>query len=153
MTWTFILAQGGPGTTSVTPVDTATNSFLTYILSFGAIGVFLLVLSWLFWKGWRLVSPAKDAERQAKEDENLARARTEARADLLDQIARLERQAEQAQRDKKAAEDALAEQQKFAQVQLIPLLVNFTNATSALIPLLQGLVQHQEGGGGDGRRR
>lgn len=122
---------------NVTPVDQATGSLVSYLLGFGPIGIIVLAFA------FRFIVP-----RSAVED-----ARKESRGDLIDQIARLERQAEQLQREKKGAETAAAEQMKFAQVQLVPLLINFTTATSALIPLLQELVRHQEGGDGDFRRR
>ena len=85
-------------------------------------------------------------------------ARKEARGDLLDQIGRLERDCERLQREKAEAAEQRDEAQQFAQAQLIPLLLNFTNATGALLPILQDIVrrrdeQHREAGELDSRRR
>ena len=111
---------------AVTPVDQATSSFISYIVSFGAIGIFALLAGWLLLRGWRLMSPAE--LEKIRED-----ARNEGRADLL------------AERDRVIGEKHTAEQQRdeamqVATSQLVPLLVSFTAATQALLPLLQRLV-------------
>jgi Tfp pilus assembly protein PilN len=121
---------------NVTPVDQATSSLISYVLGYGVLGIVAVALA------FRFIVP-----RSAVED-----AREQARSDLIAQVGRLERQIEQLQREKKEAEDQREDQMKFAQVQLVPLLVNFTSATAALIPLLQELVRHREGGDSDPRR-
>lgn len=116
---------------SVSPVDSATGSLVGAILGYGPVGIGLLALAWLLYKGWRLVPPDKEAA-------NRETARAEARADLLDERARVlaEKTRIEAERD-----EAL----KVAQVQLVPVLVQFSNTTTALIPLLQEVVRNQEG--------
>jgi hypothetical protein len=132
---------------SVTPADQASGNITTYILGYGVTGIAALTLAWLFWKGWRLMSPAREAEI-------VNAAREQARADLLSHVGRLEKQAEQAEREKKDIADQRDEALRYVQVNLVPLLLNFTSATSALVPILQELVRHQEGGGSiDPRRR
>lgn len=110
------------------------------ILSTGLVGAFLIILGWLYFRGWRLIPPDKEAAgREA--------ARAEARADLLEERTRVlaEKTKIEAERD---------EAREFTRAQLIPLLLNFTNATNALIPLLQELVRYREGGSDiDPRRR
>lgn len=151
MPWSVLLLASsiasGPTAASVTPADQVTGDLTTYVLSYGILGVAAVVLAWFLYKGWRLMSPSREAEiRKAVRDE--------ARADLVTQVERLEREREQDQRDRKEAERQRDEALKFSQVNLIPLLVNFTNATTALLPILQQVVQHQEGGGtNDPRRR
>ena len=120
MQW-LAFALTGPGT-SVTPVDAATSSITGYLLGFGPLGIIALAVSWLLYKGWRLMSPAREAVITES-------ARAQARADLERENARII-----AERD-----DAM----KVAQ-QMIPLLAQFTATTTALIPLLQELVRNQE---------
>lgn len=143
MPWSVLLLASslasGPTAGSVTPADAASGSLVSYVLSYGVVGVAAVVMAGLFWKGWRLISPAREAEmRQA--------VREEARADLLKDNERTSARADKAegQRD---------EAMRFASDQLVPLLTSFTATTSALIPLLQELVRHQEGGPSDLRRR
>lgn len=101
------------------------------VLSYGVLGIVALAFA------FRFIVP-----RSAVED-----ARKESRADLLKDVERLERQVEQERADKRAVEEQRDEALKFTQANLVPLLVNFTSATGALIPLLQELVRHREGGG------
>lgn len=150
MPWSVMLLTSlasGPTAGSVTPADQVSGDLTSYVLSYGILGVVAVILAGLAYKGWRLISPAREAEiRKAVRDE--------ARADLVAQVERLEREREQDQRDRKEAERQRDEALKFSQTNLIPLLVNFTNATTALLPILQQVVQHQEGGGtSDPRRR
>jgi hypothetical protein len=126
-----LLAGSSPG---VTPVDTVTSSLVGYVLSYGIVGVCALTFAWLLLKGWRLISPAQLAAA-------LAGARAEGRDDLIAERDRL-------LKEKQEAEEQRDDQLKMAQTQLVPLLVNFTATTSALIPLLQQVVRTQEGHGG-----
>ena len=120
MQW-LAFALTGPGT-SVTPVDAATSSITGYLLGFGPLGIIALAVSWLLYKGWRLMSPAREAAITES-------ARAQARADLERENARI-----------------IAERDDAMQVarQMIPLLAQFTATTTALIPLLQELVRNQE---------
>lgn len=133
MPWYLSLALDTP----LTPADQATSSVTGLVLGYGPIGVAVLALAWLMFRGWRLTSPAQEAAARAA-------AREEARADLLRENEHVNAKLEQteAQRD-----EAL----KVAQVELVPVLVQFTNTTTALIPLMQEAVRNQEGRGG-GRR-
>jgi hypothetical protein len=130
LAWT--LSQG-PGT-SVTPVDSASSSVVGYLLGYGPIGVAALALAWLTFKGWRLMSPAR-------EDAIRTGARAEARADLEKELARTIARAEH-------AEDQRDEALRVARDQMVPLLSSFTSTTGALIPLLQEVVRAQEGRNG-----
>lgn len=128
MQWLSLIAQGAPA--SVTPVDQATESLVSYIVSFGTLGVFALLAGWLLLRGWRLVSPAElTAIREA--------ARAEARTDL---IAERDRVLE----DRRKAEAERDEALKAAQEKLVPLLQNFVATTSTLVPLLQDIVLGRE---------
>lgn len=133
MLWSFIAAAAS---SEVTPVDSAVSSITGYILSYGVLGIAALAMGWLWFKGWRLVSPK--AEEAAKAAE--AAARTAARADLIAERDRL-------LADKREIERERDEALRVARDQLIPLLVNFTSATQSLLPLLQALIR-QAGGGG-----
>ena len=121
------LAVTGPGTTSVSPIDAATSSILGYVLSFGPLGLIVVVFGWLLWKGYRLVSPEREAA-----------IRAQGRSDLVAERDRLidEKHNAELQRDEalKVASD------------LAPLLSTFIASTGALIPILQGIIA-------DGRRR
>lgn len=124
MPWHLLLAAAD---NSSDPLTAAIGQ----ILSYGVLGVVALAFA------FRFIVP-----RSAVED-----ARKESRADLLKDVERLERQVEQERADKRAVEEQRDEALKFTQANLVPLLVNFTSATGALIPLLQELVRHREGGG------
>lgn len=122
---------------SVTPVDSAAASVVGYVLSYGPVGICALALAWLMFRGWRLVPQDFEARVRA---EARGEARAEARADLV------------AERDRVLAEKHQAEAERaealtVARDQLMPLLVSFTAATQALLPLLQNLVGRQGGPG------
>ena len=120
MTWTLL----SDITASVSPVGTATSDIVTYILSFGPVGVVALAFA------FRFIVPAKavdDAAHRAREDLIAERGR------LIDEKTRAEEQ----------RDDAL----RLAQTHLVPLLTTFTATTSALLPLLQELVSRREGNG------
>jgi hypothetical protein len=119
--WLAILASSG-----VTPVDYAADSITGYILGFGPIGIIALAFA------FRWIVPGRSVEKAVEQ------ARTEARADLIAERDRL-------LEEKREAEEQRDEQLKIAQTQLVPLLVNFTATTTALIPLLQQAVRAQEG--------
>ena len=116
MPWLAVLAA------SVTPVDAAAGSIISYILGYGPIGIIALAFA------FRVIVP-RSAVDEAKE---------QARKDLVEENKRLiaEKAHAEEQRD-----DAL----KIAQVQLVPLLIQFTATTGALLPLLQELVSRREG--------
>jgi threonine dehydrogenase-like Zn-dependent dehydrogenase len=107
---------------NVSPVDTAAGSIVSYILGYGPIGIIALAFA------FRFIVP-RSAVDEAKE---------QARRDL---VAENERLITEKTRAEEQRDDAL----KIAQVQLVPLLVQFTATTGALLPLLQELVTRREG--------
>ena len=114
---------------SVTPVDAATGSITGYILGYGPIGIFAAAMAWLSFKGWRLLSPAREAEiRDA--------ARAEGRADLLKELDRV-------LAEKKHAEEERDDALRIARDQLVPVLFAFNASTSALLPILQEMAGRQ----------
>lgn len=124
MAWLHILAQASA---SVSPLDSASASVVGYILGFGPLGIVVLALAWLLYKGWRLISPAGEAAMRDA-------ARSESRADLL------------AERDRILTEKQQAEEQRdealeIARTQIAPLLQSFVASTSALVPLLQEIIR------------
>jgi hypothetical protein len=111
---------------SVTPIDSASESVVGYLLSYGPLGIIAVAIAYLLFRGYRLVPPGFEAATRDA-------ARADARADLL------------AERDRIIAEKHAVEEQRdeaiqVATGQLVPLLVSFTAATQALLPLLQRLV-------------
>jgi hypothetical protein len=130
----WLAAALSPGPTSVTPVDSAANSIVGYITGFGCLGIVALALAF----GW--LKPGRISERDREKD------RAEARADL-------EKALERALAEKRQAEDQRDEELRMARDQIVPLLSSFTATTTALIPLLQELVRHQEGGSQGAPRR
>ncbi len=135
MLWLASALTTGPGS-SVTPLDSAATSVLGYLFSFGPIGIGLVALAWLLFKGWRLIP-------RGWEEKIRASAREEGRADLLSE---LDRTITRAGRAEEQRDEAL----KIAREQLVPALTEFTNITGALIPLLQAAIRAQEGGRGRG---
>jgi hypothetical protein len=131
MQWLAFTLSQGPGT-SVSPVDAATTSITGYVLGFGPLGVIALAMAYLIFKGWRLMSPAREAEI-------LSTARAEARADLEKELAR-------EITGKTHAEDQRDEALRIAQTQIAPLLLQFNGTVAALLPLLQELVRRRENG-------
>lgn len=120
MTWLTLVLSGGPGS-SVTPIGSATDSIVSYVLGFGPLGIVVLAFA------FRFIVP-----RGAVEE-----ARQEARTDLIAERDRL-------LEEKRDAEDQRDEALKVAREQVIPLLINFTSATQSLLPLLQGLITQHE---------
>ena len=117
MQWVIIAGS------SVTPVDNAASSIVGYVLSYGPLGIITLALAWLFYKGWRLVSPS-----------TAAADRETAREDLI------------AERDRVIVEKQQAEDQRdealtVARDQIGPMLSSFVAATGTLIPLLQEIIR------------
>ena len=112
---------------SVSPVDSASESVVGYVLGFGPLGVIVLALAWLLFRGYRLVPPGFEASTRDA-------ARADARADLIAERDRIltEKQAVEDQRD-----DALT----IARDQVAPLLSSFVGTTSALVPLLQEIIR------------
>ena len=138
MTWLAYMLTQAPGT-SVSPIDSAGSSIVGYLLGFGPLGIMALAMGWLFFKGWRLVSPAREAEITAD-------ARAQARADLEKELART-------LAEKQHAEDQREEALKVAREQVAPLLIQFNGTVTALLPLLQELVRRREGGHDGSARR
>ncbi len=130
MLWLAVTLSQGPGT-SVTPIDSATDSIVGWVLGFGPLGVIALALAWLLFKGYRLVPPGFETATGDK-------ARADARADLI------------TERDRVVAERAAAEQQRDEAMKvardLAPLLSTFIASTGALIPILQGIIASRRGG-------
>ena len=126
MPWMAVLAS------SVTPVDAATGSIVGYLLGFGPLGIIALALSWLIFRGWRLMSPSGEAAITAA-------ARAQARADLEKELART-------LAEKTHAEDQRDDALKVGREQIAPLLIEFNATIAALLPLLQELVRRREGG-------
>jgi hypothetical protein len=122
--WLHILAQGAA---SVSPLDSASDSVVGYILGFGPLGIVALALAWLTFKGWRLISPAGEAAMRDA-------ARNESRADLLAERDRL-------LTEKQQAEDQRDEALTIARDQLTPLLQSFVATTSVLVPILQEIIR------------
>jgi hypothetical protein len=121
--WLHILAQGP---SSVSPIDSATDSLIGEVCSYGLLGILTLAVCFLWYRGWRLVPPGFETTVRGA-------ARMDARADLI------------AERDRIIAEKREVEEQRDAAMQvassqLVPLLVSFTATTQALLPLLQTLV-------------
>jgi hypothetical protein len=114
--WWDYLGTGTPGGT-VTPLGAATGDIVTYILSFGVLGVVALALA------FRFLVPKGTVEA--------------ARADLLAELDRV-------RAEKTKAEEQRDEALRIAQTQLVPLLTSFTATASALLPLLQELVRYRD---------
>jgi hypothetical protein len=119
MPWLAVLAAHA---SSVTPVDAATGSLVGYILGFGPIGIIALAFAFRFIVPRSAVDEAKD----------------QARADLVEENKRLIT-------EKTHAEEKADEALRIAQVQIVPLLVQFNATIAALLPLLQELVSRREG--------
>lgn len=124
MTWLAVIIPQAPGT-SVTPVDAASSSITGYILGFGPLGIIALAMAYLIFKGWRLIPPPAEAALRSA-------ARTDARADLLEERARL-------LAEKARAEEERDEALRIARDQLVPVLVAFNASVSALLPILQDM--------------
>jgi hypothetical protein len=103
--------------TAVSPVGNVSGDAVSYLLGFGPLGVGVV----LFGLGYIVPRTAVAS----------------ARADLIAENQRLvaERDHAAAQRD-----EAL----KFAQENLVPLLVQFTAATASLLPILQDLTRQRD---------
>lgn len=107
--------------TSVSPVSSVAGDITTYILGFGPLGVGVVLYT------LRVIVPGKAVDE----------AREQARADLLKETERLITEKAEAERQRDEA-------RKFATEQLVPLLGQFTAATSSLLPILQELIRERE---------
>lgn len=120
------------------------GSLTAPILSTGLVGLFLVILGWLYFRGWRLISPAAEKELREK-------TRAEARGDLEAENARLRedhRQAEERwENERRQLEQQRDEALRFLTSSLVPLITNFTSATQNLLPILQRLVTDLSIGG------
>jgi hypothetical protein len=121
VSWLAMMLASGPGS-SVTPIASAASDILSYILGYGVLGVVALAMA------FRYLIPRSSHDAAIKA----------ARADLLDELERV-------RAEKVHAEQQRDEALRVAQTELVPLLSTFTAATTALLPLLQELVRHQEG--------
>jgi uncharacterized protein YlxW (UPF0749 family) len=130
--WLSWLASG-PGN-AVTPVGAASGDFISYILSYGVLGVVAVIVAAALYRGWQISSPAqRDKER------------AEARADLEQHNAQLRDDREKLQARCEQLEGQVSDALKVSRDQLVPLLLNFTAATNSLLPLLQDVVATLEG--------
>lgn len=125
MVWLQLITQGP---SSVTPLDSATDSLIGEICSYGLLGILTLALCFLFYRGWRLVPP--DFESRIRDA-----ARMDARADLIAERDRV-------LTEKQAAEDQRDEALTVARDQVAPLLASFVATTSALVPILQEIIRN-----------
>jgi hypothetical protein len=116
------MAAGPEGTN---PVDFTTSTFIGYITSLGLAGIGLLVMFWLY------IFPGK-LTKQARDD---------ARADLLEENARLR---EQNARLAEQRDDALT----VLRDQVAPILIQFNSTMATLLPVMQDVVRNQERRGG-----
>ncbi len=114
-----VLAEDSP------PVTGGGAELLAPFLGYGVVGVLVIVLAWVLWKGSFVRS--SDADKRV----------IEARADLLREI-------ELVREEKQKAEDQRDAALKVAQEQLVPLLTSFVATSQSLIPLLQELVRNRE---------
>ncbi len=120
---------------SVIPVDEFQGSIMGYLISVGGpLAIAAIVFGWVILKGLLVTAtqPDKDVERPT--------------ALILAENARLIARAEEAeaQRD---------EMLKTAVEQQVPVMLQFSNTTSALLPLLQDMIRRQELEEGNGHRR
>ena len=109
MPWHYVLAA------SVTPVDAAAGSLVSYILGYGPVGVVVIAFA------FRLIVP------KGTVDEAVERAR----ADLVAENTRLIEEKREAEEHLRASSE-----------RVVPLLESFVSATGTLIPILQGLVRY-----------
>jgi hypothetical protein len=115
----------------VTPAEPVTSSITGILVGYGPLGVFVLVMGWLFLKRWRFISPDEEAKIRQE-------AREEGRADLTTELQRADARAERAETRAAQAEakyDAVVEDLK-------PLLQSFVSVTSTLNPILQDIVRY-----------
>jgi len=132
MTWLPYLASSVPGVapwlaaSNVSPLTSASGDIVSYIVSYGPLGIIALALAWVLYKGWQVVSPAR-----------LAAIRDDARADLVAENKRLID-------EKHAAEQVRDEALRMANDQIVPVLASFNATMSALLPVLQDLVARGE---------
>lgn len=119
----FAMSHGpaAEGTPVTDPVATAVSQ----VLGYGILGVAVIVLGWVLYKGSFIPQQRADA------------LITAGRADLLAENERL-------RADKQKAEDQRDAALKVAQEQLVPLLTSFVATSQSLIPLLQELVRNRE---------
>jgi hypothetical protein len=106
---------------SVSPVGSVASDITTYILGFGPLGIGVVLYT------LRVIVPGKAVEE----------AREQARADLVEENRRLIAEKTEAERQRDDARE-------FATQQLVPLLGQFTAATSSLLPILQELIRDRE---------
>lgn len=135
--WLPYLASFGRLAEDSPPATSAPADLLAPFLGYGLCGVLVIVLAWVLWKGSFVRSDeakARIAAAAADADKRVA----EARADLLAENERL-----RAERDK--ADRQREELLRFLQEQLMPMMANFTSATTSLLPVLQALTAR--GGG------
>jgi hypothetical protein len=131
MSWLHYLVTTVPGTApwlmatggAVSPLSSVAGDITTYILGFGPLGIGVVLYT------MRVIVPGKAIDE----------AREQARADLLEENRRLIAEKAEAERQRDEA-------RRFATDQLVPLLGQFTAATSSLLPVLQELIRDREQG-------
>lgn len=130
MLWLHYLATSVPGTApwlmatggNISPLSSVAGDVTTYVLGFGPLGIGVVLYT------LRVIVPGKAVEE----------AREQARADLVEENKRLIAEKAEAERQRDEA-------RKFATDNLVPLLGQFTAATSSLLPVLQELIRDREG--------
>jgi hypothetical protein len=125
----FLAAAEGSGTSG----DVITAA-VQQVLGYGILGLVALSLAWIVYKG--------SFVPQKRADEMVAAGR----ADLLRENEQLRAELGKTQEQRDTAI-------RFIQDQFLPLLGNFTAATSSLLPILQGLTRWREDDGPPSRRR
>lgn len=121
---------------SISPIDSASESVVGYLLSYGPLGIIAVAIAYLLFRGYRLVPPGFESTvRDA--------ARADARADLIGERDRVIT-------EKQQAEDQRDEALTVARDQMAPLLSSFVATTGALVPILQEIIRESPA---RGRRR
>lgn len=142
MLWSaYLLAETAPA--SADPL----NQVVGKLLGYGLAGIAVMVLGVILYKG--IFTRTSDAEarlaaQKAEYEARLDAAKAdadkrvaEARADLLREIGDLHTRLER-------SESELREARNFIRDRLVPLLQQFTQATEALLPILQSLTRFNE---------
>ena len=106
---------------STDPVAAAVSQ----VLGFGILGVAVIILGWVLYRGSFVPEKRVDAMIAA------------GRADLLREI-------EAVRQEKRKAEEQRDAALKVAQEHLVPLLTSFVATSQSLLPLLQELVRNRE---------
>lgn len=131
MGWAPFLTQALYAASPLAPVAEAsapaslTEQIIGRFLGYGIVGIICLVLAWIIYKGSFIRA------------DTAAAMVTAGRADLLEENKRLREELASMRDQRDEAVRALGDQ-------LIPMLLSFTSATQALLPLLQEMVRRRE---------